>query len=356
MPSNIKITVLGSGTSAGIPMIGCDCNVCRSPDPRDKRTRTSAAVSWTDDRGNDRVVLIDAGPDLRQQAIRHGLTRCDAVLVTHTHTDHVFGIDELRRFNAVMSRNNTIQPIPIYAEHRAWPSLSRIYTHIFEREKNAQPSFVATLAKCPVNGFEHEELPDRRPTAGGAGEPITLFGLTFTPIRVFHGKLPVIAWRIEREHPSKPHPDALLPAAWVTDVSAVPPDSWNELTDLNTLFLDGLRHRKHPTHFTLGQATSVAAELQPARTFLIHIAHEILHDRDEPTLPDGVRLAVDGLTLAEAPDGGILGWWQPDHTQPRGYEWPDRAIQPANDPADIGADRGGVLHGQHLAIPPQHPA
>ncbi|MHC4764653.1 MAG: MBL fold metallo-hydrolase, partial [Planctomycetota bacterium] len=137
---DVELVMLGSGTSAGIPVIGCDCAVCTSDDPRDRRTRPAACLRFTDSQGQSRVVLIDTSPDLREQALRHKLRRCDAILFTHNHVDHTFGLDEVRRFNAVMGA-----PIDVHAEASTLAFLGRIYRHIFAKEKNVNESFVATL-------------------------------------------------------------------------------------------------------------------------------------------------------------------------------------------------------------------
>lgn len=334
MISSPQITVLGSGTSAGVPTIGCDCETCVSRDPRDTRTRTCAAVEWIDPTGQHRLVLIDAGPDFRQQALRHNLRRCDALFVTHNHTDHIFGIDELRRFNAVMDGN---PPIGVWAEPRCWTALRRVYQHVMEKAGNVNPSFVANLVAHELPELDYE---------GGAGSPIDLWGMRFTPIRTLHGKLPILAFRIEPveavagvddgEHAGAPR---LLPAAWVTDTSAVPTRSWRHLADLRTLFLDGLRHRRHPTHFTLDEAQHCAARAAADRTFLIHIAHEVLHARDEPALEPGVRFAVDGLVLRQELSGGLVASVErrPGRREP--YVWPEAGVAGAAnvDPSDAAA-------------------
>ncbi len=138
--SDVEFIILGSGTSAGVPVIGCDCAVCTSTDSRNRRTRPAACVQYRDNGGGQRSVLIDASPDLREQALRHGLRRCDGIVFTHNHVDHTFGLDEVRRFNALMG-----QPIDVYAEGPTLDFLSRVYRHIFAKDKNVNDSFVATL-------------------------------------------------------------------------------------------------------------------------------------------------------------------------------------------------------------------
>jgi len=254
-----------------------------SDDPHDKRTRTGAALVWRDSTGAERVVLIDATPDLRQQALREGLTRCDAILFTHNHVDHIFGLDEVRRFNAVMDA-----PIDIYAERHTLDALRRVYRHIFEPERNVNRSFIARLIA--------HEIPE--PLA-----PIDLFGVRFTPIRLMHGRLPILGYRIERKPGVKSQPDgadapkSFLPLAYCTDVSSVPTESWRLLDGAATLVLDALRPRHHPTHLTLDQAVDVALQAGAGQTWFVHMAHQLKHTETNATLPDGIHLAHDGLTL-----------------------------------------------------------
>ncbi len=278
---DVELLVLGSGTSAGVPVIGCDCDTCTSDDPRDRRLRTSCAVRFRDAAGDERLVLVDASPDLRQQALTHGLRRCDAILFTHNHVDHVWGLDETRRFNVVMQG-----PIEIHADHHTMESLFRVYQHIFRRETNVNDSFVATLV----------------PNVVDVGVPVDVHGLRCTPMEVLHGRLPVLAWRFEaldagggvaREQPGP------LPLAWVTDVSSIPPETWPGLRGLRTLFLDMLRERKHPTHFTVNEAVSAAERIGAERTWFIHMTHDLRHAELDPRLPEGMALAYDGMTVGD---------------------------------------------------------
>jgi phosphoribosyl 1,2-cyclic phosphate phosphodiesterase len=276
---DLQFIILGSGTSAGVPVIGCDCDVCRSDDPRDRRTRCSACVRFTDAGGQDRVILIDTSPDLRVQSLRHDLRRCDGILYTHNHVDHTFGLDEVRRFNAVMQT-----PIDIYAETRTMEFLHRVYAHIFKKEHNVNDSFVATLVPNVID-------PEK---------PLDFFGLRFTPLRLLHGRLPILGFRVEALDdtgelaPEQPDP---LPLAYCTDVSKVPPETWPRLEGLRTLILDMLRYRHHPTHLTVDQAIDIAQRIAADRTRFTHMTHDIAHADLDDRLPDGMALAYDGLTL-----------------------------------------------------------
>ncbi|MCX5689599.1 MAG: MBL fold metallo-hydrolase [Planctomycetota bacterium] len=278
----MKFTFLGTGTSAGIPMIGCSCEVCTSSDPRDQRLRTAACLRFTDERGIDRIVLLDAGPDLRVQAIREGLNRCDAIFFTHNHVDHVFGLDEVRRFNAVQR-----SAIEIYADDHTMDSLERIYKHIFEKDRNVNSSFVATLLPFRIHAAQIE-----------AASPTRLFGVNFIPVPLLHGRLPILGWRIEPDESLlTPEAREIFPLAYCTDVSAVPPGSWSLLQGVKTLVLDALRHRAHPTHLTVDQALSIAEHVGAQQTYFVHMAHDLPHQTTQDQLPPGRFLAHDGLTL-----------------------------------------------------------
>ncbi len=275
----LTVTLLGTGTSAGIPMIGCACDVCTSADPRDKRDRTAAMVRYTDPaplppkpgdevppnprRSSPRTILIDTSPDLRHQMLRAAVSAIDAVVFTHNHADHVFGLDDLRRFNAVMQR-----PIDIYAEPAMIDWLHHTFAYIFQSHRNVNASFVASLIPHPVH----------------PSKPTTIAGLPWTPLRLMHGKIPIVGYRVGR-------------FAYCTDCSAIPPETWPLLADLDVLVIDALRYRHHPTHMTVDQALAVIDQVKPRRAFLTHIAHEIKHADLEPRLPQNVQLGFDGLTI-----------------------------------------------------------
>lgn len=247
----LNITILGSGTSTGIPVIGCDCPVCRSTDPRNQRTRCSVLLSFA-----DHNVLIDTSTDLRIQALRENIRSIDAVLYTHSHADHVHGIDDLRSFN-LRSR----KAIPIYAAQDTLDRLRQMFNYIFE---DGMPyGFVPQLEPRAVNG------------------PFELFGAPFEPIPLLHGDLQVLGYRCG-------------PFAYLTDCSAVPDNSLPLLEDLQLLIIDGLRFKSHPTHFNISQATEVARKIGAGRTLLTHLSHDVEHQKHSQELPAGIEFAYDG--------------------------------------------------------------
>jgi len=285
----MRFTILGSGTSAGVPVIGCDCPVCQSTDPRDQRLRPSACLETIDSGGQHRVLLLDTSPDLRQQALRLNLMRCDGIFYTHHHVDHIFGLDEVRRFNVVMD-----EPINVYAEPESMIHIRRVFRHIFESHNNTNNSFVADL------------IPNRLTI----GDPVVLFGLRITPLRFMHGRLPIVGFRIDHDvdeslnmnRPPWSENDDPLPMAYCTDVSSIPPETWPSLTGLRTLVLDALRPRHHPTHFNIDQAVEAAQQIQADRTFFIHMTHNLTHVEMERQLPDGISPSHDGLMLGGFPN------------------------------------------------------
>lgn len=262
---SLELIFLGTGTSAGVPMIACECPVCRSDDPRDQRSRASVLVRYRDETGRLRQFLIDASPEMRTQVIRHRIDRLDGVLFTHSHADHIFGIDDLRRFNAVMRA-----PLDIFAEADVMDRLRSMFSYIFEPHKNVNQSFVAALI----------------PHVVVAGETLQLFGATWTPLRLLHGRLPIVGYRVDHGGKS---------IAYCTDVSSVPPQTFPLLNDLDVLVIDALRYRHHPTHMTVDQALDVIDQVGAGCAYLTHIAHDILHADLEPRLPAHVRLSYDGL-------------------------------------------------------------
>ena len=268
----MHLTVLGSGTSHGVPMIGCRCPVCTSDDPRNRRMRTSAAV-----RLGEATLLIDSGPELRLQAVRAGLDRVDAVVYTHAHADHVMGFDDLRRFGELAER-----AIPVYAHPSTLARLQRIF------------EYAVTDAGWRMFGIPVVEW---RPWTG----PLEMAGHRVTPVRLWHGVLPAFGVRIDA-------PDEAS-LAWCPDCGGVPEGSRALLTRLDVLFMDALRHRPHPTHFTVDEAVEAVRALAPRQAWFIHMAHDLDHaatDADLPRLPEvpgGLRLAYDGLEVAVGDEG-----------------------------------------------------
>lgn len=255
MDQSLQITVLGSGTSTGVPTIGCRCAVCTSTDPRDNRLRPSILVRYA-----GRGILIDTTPDFRIQALRAPIERVDAILYTHAHADHILGLDDVRPFNYRQRAE-----IPIYAMQETLDAVRRVFRYAFEPEP-AQTS-IPRLKLYPIED-----------------EPFELFGLTITPLRVMHGEATILGFRFGA-------------AAYITDQSDIPEATKEKLRGLDVLFLDALRHRPHPTHSTVAQSLRWVEELKPRRTFFTHICHDLGHASTEATLPEGVQMAYDGLEI-----------------------------------------------------------
>ena len=252
----MKITFLGTGTSHGVPMIGCDCATCRSEDPRDKRLRTSIYVEMEDGTG----ILVDAGPDLRQQALRHNIRRVDAILFTHGHADHIFGLDETRRFTGI-SR----QPLPCYGDEQTLSDIRKTFSYVFDPATprgGGLPELDLRLVNGPIRVGAHE----------------------ITPVPVLHGERPTLGFRFGS-------------FAYLTDCSRIPDSSWPLLHNLQAVVLDALRQRPHPTHFSLSEATEAAHRIAAGRTFFTHMCHDLPHAETNAALPPGMALAYDGLEL-----------------------------------------------------------
>jgi phosphoribosyl 1,2-cyclic phosphate phosphodiesterase len=248
------LTVLGSGTSMGVPTIGCNCRVCTSADPHDKRTRPSVLVEY-----DGHVVLIDTTPDFREQALREKITRLDAILYTHAHADHILGLDDVRPISFKHEGK-----IPLYAHESAAASLESIFHYIFKSDYK-----FGGIARVEMNRIDG---------------PVELFGTRFEPVKIIHGEAMIHGFRFGS-------------AAYLTDFSAIPEESKERLRDLDILFLDALRHRPHPTHSTVANSLSLVEELKPRRAFFTHISHDLPHQETNENLPEHVRLAHDGLKL-----------------------------------------------------------
>lgn len=252
----MRVTFLGTGTSHGVPMIGCRCQVCTSTDPRDRRSRPSVLLSFPD----GAHVLVDTATDLRTQALAHGLTRVDAVVYTHSHADHIFGFDEIRRFN-VLSR----RAMPVWGDARTIDDLRRTFAYAFSAPEQAGGGVPQVEARV-VDG------------------PFTTAGHDFTPVPVLHGARPILGYRVKD-------------FAYLTDCSVIPAESEPLLEGLDVLVLSALRHRPHPTHATLAQAVATAARLGARRTLFTHMCHDLGHEATSRELPAGMALAWDGLVV-----------------------------------------------------------
>ena len=253
--TDVRLTVLGSGTSVGVPTIGCPCAVCHSPDSRDKRLRPSVLIEY-----NHRVVLIDTTPDFRQQMLRANNGRLDAILYTHSHADHILGLDDVRPYNFYQQGT-----IPIYAAPETLDVVERVFSYIFftGETENSRP-------RINVNRLD--------------GSSFNLFGLEFQPIPLKHGRGNSIGYRFGR-------------CAYLTDHSEIPPESMAQLRGLDILFLDALRHKPHPTHSTVERSLKYVEQLAPRRAYFTHISHDLGHVQTESLLPPHVHLAYDGLQL-----------------------------------------------------------
>jgi phosphoribosyl 1,2-cyclic phosphate phosphodiesterase len=251
-----KITVLGSGTSSGVPTIGCSCAVCHSDDPRDKRLRPSILVQH-----DGRNIVIDTTPDFRQQALRARMQHLDAVIYTHAHADHILGLDDIRPFNF---RQKT--QIPLFASAPTFAVIERIFEYAFDGRQHT-----SSVPRLDVNLITEE--------------PFDVQGLRFEAIPVLHGANVVFGFRFGD-------------TAYLTDHSEIPESSMEKLQGLDVLFLDALRHKPHPTHSTVANSVSIAQRLQARRTFFTHICHDLPHAATEATLPPGILLAYDGLEIA----------------------------------------------------------
>src|SRR5215472_16676730 len=248
------LTVLGSGTSMGVPTIGCSCPVCQSSDPRDRRTRPSVMLEYA-----GHCILIDTTPDFREQAIREKITKLDAVIYTHAHAAHILGLDDVRPLSF-----RSPEKIPLYAHDSTADALTSIFRYIFDA--NYKYGGIARVEIKRINGS------------------LDLFGARFEPVEVLHGDAEIHGFRFGS-------------AAYLTDFSEIPPESMEQLHGLDILFLDALRHRPHPTHSSVANSLRLVEDLKPNRAFFTHISHDLAHEATNQTFPDHIRLAHDGLKL-----------------------------------------------------------
>ncbi len=253
-PGSVRLTMLGSGTSMGVPSLGCGCRVCRSTDPHDNRTRPSLLLS-----ADGRNILIDTSPDFRQQALRAGLGRLDAVLYTHGHADHILGLDDIRPFNMKQHER-----VPVYASGQTLAILTRTFAYIFDE--------TPTLSTVPA--VELREITG----------PFEAAGVEFQPVPARHGNTDVLGFRFGR-------------AAYLTDFSEIPAASMEQLLGLDDLILSALRDKPHPMHSTVANSLEIVREVKPRRAWFTHISHDLPHEETNARLPENVRMGYDGLTF-----------------------------------------------------------
>ena len=260
--SLMKITILGSGTSCGIPMIGCECEVCRSNNPKNKRLRSAAYVQTAEG-----AFLIDVGPDFRQQALKHDIKRVDALFITHAHADHIAGLDDLRIFNFIQGGS-----IKIFGLPHILKEIRERFDYCFNPPQIG--GGVPQLELIPVE------------------ESFTLNGTNITPIPVMHGRLPITGWRFDD-------------FSYVTDASVIPKESMKKLEGTQVLVLNALRHNPHSTHISLSEAVEYARKIKPEMTYFTHISHQLEHWSTNRALPPNARLAYDGMVIDIKKEGGV---------------------------------------------------
>lgn len=253
---SVEVIILGSGTSHGVPMIGCHCAVCNSPDPRDKRTRPSIFVRTAGQR-----ILVDTATELRLQCVANGIDSIDAVLFTHHHADHVVGLDDLRRFNWITQRH-----VSCYGTERTVDRIRQMFAYAFE----PAPDSPHTRPNVELITIDTE--------------PLTIGDAMVTPIPLMHGPLPVLGFRFGN-------------FAYCTDCNYIPDESMARLEGLDVLVLDAVRRKPHTTHFNVAQAVEMARRINPRQTYFTHIAHGLKHEETNRELPDGIALAYDGLRI-----------------------------------------------------------
>lgn len=253
-----QLVFLGTGTSHGVPLIGCDCPTCRSPDPRNRRTRCAVVLGLPG--GN---LLIDTPPELRVQLVRERIGVIHAAAFTHGHADHLFGLDDVRIFPRYLGH-----PLPIYCEREVESVIRRAFAYAFD----------PAVQEYPAGGVPKLEFRTLDTT------PIEILGARITPIRLLHGKMGILGFRVGN-------------VAYCTDTNGIPPESMARLEGLDVLILDALREEPHVTHFSLDEAMAVARQLAPRRTYFTHLSHRLEHEATSRRLPPGMELAYDGLRI-----------------------------------------------------------
>ncbi len=254
-----ELILLGTGTSVGVPVIGCRCPVCTSSNPKNNRTRTAVLVH-----APDGDFLIDTPPELRIQLLREGVSIVHAAVFTHSHADHIFGLDDLRIFGYRLNRE-----IPLYCEASVEKQLRMAFNYAFE----------------PLDPDAHHFAVPKLRFERMTTEPFELLGQSIRPIRLLHGKLPILGFRIND-------------VAYCTDVSAIPEESWSLLEGLDTLVIDALRDQPHPTHFSVAQALEAIERIKPRRAYFTHISHSLEYEATNARLPEHVQLSFDGQRIA----------------------------------------------------------
>ena len=262
----MRIVFLGTGTSVGVPMIGCGCDVCRSTDPRDRRTRTGLLV----EHGSRRLV-IDISADFREQMLRERIDHLDALLITHGHADHILGLDDIRPFNFRSG------PLPVFASEPTWRQIRRVFFYIFDVPPNYVGGGIPKLVPHTIK------------------RSFDVIGLRATPIPVIHGNDEVTGFRLS---------DGQVEMAFITDCNLIPPASLRMLERLDLLIIDALRYKPHPTHLHLEQTLAYIAEVRPRRAVLTHMGHDFQHAVASAHLPPGVEMAYDGYRLELDGQGG----------------------------------------------------
>jgi phosphoribosyl 1,2-cyclic phosphate phosphodiesterase len=252
---SLKITFLGTGTSQGIPVIACPCEVCQSADPRDSRLRSSLLVEV-----NDTAIVIDSGPDFRQQMLRAGLKNLDAILLTHEHKDHLAGMDDIRAFNFIRQ-----QPMDIYAEKRVLKAVKREFAYVFA------PARYPGIPRMNLHAIREK--------------PFMVRGIEIIPIRVFHYHLPIFGFRIKD-------------FTYITDANEIGPESMEKLKGTKYLIVNALRKQKHLSHFNLEEAEKLIDTISPEQAYITHISHQFgLYHELEKEMPDRITLAYDTLSF-----------------------------------------------------------
>ncbi len=255
--NSVRLTFLGTGTSHGIPVIGCTCAVCQSSDPRNQRFRASVLIEW-----QGKTLLIDTPPELRLQLVRAKVTHLDALLYTHTHADHIFGLDDVRVFSG-----RQCAPLPVYGMPQSLENLQRQFFYVF--------------TETPMGGGKPRlDLRKINPL----DQPFEAEGVPVQPVPVWHGPTPVLGYRFGD-------------VAYVTDTNDIPEASLALLQGLDVLVLDALRQQAHPTHFSIPEALAIVERLKPRRTYFTHMCHDVDHEKTNRQLPPGIQLAYDGLIL-----------------------------------------------------------